>query len=88
LTALPAYLHPDRALAPTLVEEVFERIAQARKMGTPVLLVEQNASMALSVADRDYILETGSVTLEGQASELASMEKVKAAYLGGYSRST
>jgi branched-chain amino acid transport system ATP-binding protein len=73
---------PSMGLAPILVEEVFERIVQVRKMGTPVLLVEQNANMALSVANRGYVLETGNITLSGKASELANMEEVKAAYLG------
>jgi branched-chain amino acid transport system ATP-binding protein len=74
---------PSMGLAPILVEEVFESIVQVRKMGTPVLLVEQNANMALSVANRGYVLETGNITLSGEASELANMEEVKAAYLGG-----
>jgi branched-chain amino acid transport system ATP-binding protein len=73
---------PSMGLAPILVEEVFESILQVRKMGTPVLLVEQNANMALSVANRGYVLETGNITLKGEASELANMERVKAAYLG------
>lgn len=73
---------PSMGLAPILVQEVFETIVSVRKMGTPVLLVEQNANMALSIADRGYVLETGRVALEGKASDLARMDEVRAAYLG------
>jgi branched-chain amino acid transport system ATP-binding protein len=73
---------PSMGLAPILVAEVFATIERVRKMGTPVLLVEQNANMALSIADRGYVLETGRVTLSGKASDLAQMDEVRAAYLG------
>ena len=73
---------PSMGLAPILVREVFSTIVQVRKMGTPILLVEQNAHMALSIADRGYVLETGKVTLEGKASDLAGMEEIRRAYLG------
>ncbi len=73
---------PSMGLAPILVQEVFETIVRVREMGTPVLLVEQNANMALSIADRGYVLETGFVTLEGKASELAKMDEIRVAYLG------
>lgn len=73
---------PSMGLAPILVREVFSTIVQVRKMGTPILLVEQNAHMALSIADRGYVLETGKVTLEGNASDLAGMEEIRRAYLG------
>ncbi|MDR2522183.1 MAG: ABC transporter ATP-binding protein [Synergistaceae bacterium] len=73
---------PSMGLAPILVAEVFATIERVRRMGTPVLLVEQNANMALSIADRGYVLETGRVTLSGKASDLAQMDEVRAAYLG------
>ena len=73
---------PSMGLAPILVQEVFATIERVREMGTPVLLVEQNANMALSIADRGYVLETGNITLSGKASELAGMDEVRAAYLG------
>jgi branched-chain amino acid transport system ATP-binding protein len=73
---------PSMGLAPILVEEVFATIVGVREMGTPVLLVEQNANMALAIADRGYVLETGRIVLEGEASVLASMDEIRAAYLG------
>ena len=74
---------PSMGLAPILVEQIFEIIRQMHKAGTTILLVEQNAQMALSVADRAYVLETGKITLSGTGKELASSEEVKRAYLGG-----
>ncbi|MDR1732003.1 MAG: ABC transporter ATP-binding protein [Synergistaceae bacterium] len=74
---------PSMGLAPILVEEVFNTILEVRKQGTPILLVEQNANMALSIADRGYVLETGKIVLEGRASDLAKMDEVRSAYLGG-----
>ena len=74
---------PSMGLAPILVQEIFDIIEQLHSAGTTVLLVEQNASMALKVADRAYVLETGRVSMSGKASELASDERVKQAYLGG-----
>ena len=73
---------PSMGLAPILVEEIFEIIRRINTEGTSILLVEQNAAMALSVAHRGYVLETGSVVLEGTASELARDPQVQAAYLG------
>jgi branched-chain amino acid transport system ATP-binding protein len=73
---------PSMGLSPILVQEVFETIVSVSGMGTPVLLVEQNAGMALSIADRGYVLETGRILLEGRASTLAGMEEIRAAYLG------
>ncbi|MGC9360369.1 MAG: ABC transporter ATP-binding protein [Anaerolineae bacterium] len=73
---------PSMGLAPILVEEIFEIIRRINSEGTSILLVEQNAAMALSVADRGYVLETGSIVLEGTAQELARDPQVQAAYLG------
>lgn len=70
-------------LAPLMVKNIFNIIEQVNKEGTTVLLVEQNANMALSVANRAYVLETGRIVLSGTAKELQESEQVKAAYLGG-----
>ena len=74
---------PSMGLAPILVQEIFDIIGQLHDAGTTVLLVEQNARMALSVADRAYVLETGAVSMSGKASDLANDDRVKQAYLGG-----
>lgn len=74
---------PSMGLAPILVKEIFSIIQDIQKTGTTILLVEQNARMALSIADYAYVLETGNIALEGPASELASSEAVQNAYLGG-----
>lgn len=74
---------PSMGLAPTLVEQIFEVIQDINQQGVSILLVEQNAHMALSLADRAYVLETGKVVLSGQAETLMSDPMVKAAYLGG-----
>jgi branched-chain amino acid transport system ATP-binding protein len=74
---------PSMGLAPILVEEIFEIIQEIRQEGVTILLVEQNAHMALSVADRGYVLETGVIELEGTAKELAENPRVREAYLGG-----
>ena len=74
---------PSMGLAPILVDQIFEIIQNLNKNGTTILLVEQNAQMALSVADRAYVIETGRITLSGTGEELARSEKVKKAYLGG-----
>lgn len=74
---------PSMGLAPILVEEIFDIIREIRREGVTILLVEQNAQMALSVADRGYVLETGAIQLEGTAEELARNPQVRAAYLGG-----
>jgi branched-chain amino acid transport system ATP-binding protein len=70
-------------LMPTLVEQTFQTIQELHRQGATILLVEQNARMALSVATRGYVLETGVITLSGSAAELAADPKVKQAYLGG-----
>lgn len=74
---------PSMGLAPILVQEIFNIIVDLNKGGTTVLLVEQNAQMALSVAHRAYVLETGTVSMSGDADDLASDPRVQAAYLGG-----
>ena len=74
---------PSMGLAPILVEQIFEIIKQLHKAGTTILLVEQNARMALSVADRGYVLETGKIVATGTGGELLRDEAVKKAYLGG-----
>ena len=74
---------PSMGLAPILVEQIFDIIRRLHQKGTTILLVEQNARMALSVADRGYVLETGRITLTGQGRELLADEAVKKAYLGG-----
>ena len=73
---------PSMGLAPVLVEEIFEIIHNLHEAGTTILLVEQNARMALSIADRAYVLETGKVTLQGDARELMNNDSVRKAYLG------
>ena len=74
---------PSMGLAPILVEQVFDIISALHKAGTTILLVEQNAEMALSIADRAYVMETGRITLSGTGKELAASEEVQKAYLGG-----
>ncbi|PKM57990.1 MAG: ABC transporter ATP-binding protein [Firmicutes bacterium HGW-Firmicutes-3] len=73
---------PSMGLAPILVKEIFDTIVEVNKQGVTILLVEQNAHMALSIADRAYVLETGKIVLEGNAKELLNHEDVKKAYLG------
>jgi branched-chain amino acid transport system ATP-binding protein len=73
---------PSMGLAPVLVEQIFETIQDINRQGTPILLVEQNAAVALTVAHRGYVLETGSVVLEGPAQTLAADAGVRQAYLG------
>lgn len=73
---------PSLGLAPIIVEEIFELILKIRKAGKTVLLIEQNASMALSIADRGYVLEIGNVRLEGKGKELLVNPEVRKAYLG------
>ncbi|MDO4547309.1 MAG: ABC transporter ATP-binding protein [Clostridia bacterium] len=73
---------PSMGLSPILVSEIFDIITSINKQGTTVLLVEQNARMALSIADRAYVLETGKIVMTGQAKELLGNEQVKNAYLG------
>lgn len=74
---------PSMGLAPLLVKDIFSIISRINEEGTTILLVEQNASMALSIADRAYVLETGKVVLDGAARELADSEEIRKAYLGG-----
>lgn len=74
---------PSMGLAPILVQQIFDIIKELHKAGTTILLVEQNAEMALEVADRAYVLETGRIKLSGTGSELAQSDEIKKAYLGG-----
>ena len=74
---------PSMGLAPLLVKEIFNIIKEINESGTTILLVEQNAKMALDIADRAYVLETGRITLAGTAKELQNSEAVQKAYLGG-----
>ena len=74
---------PSMGLAPILVQQIFDIIAELHKSGTTVLLVEQNAEMALQIADRAYVLESGRIKLTGTGKELASSDEIKKAYLGG-----
>ncbi len=74
---------PSMGLAPILVEQIFDIIQDINEQGVTILLVEQNAQMALSIADRGYVLETGKIVLEGNAQELLENPMVEAAYLGG-----
>ncbi|MDD3212765.1 MAG: ABC transporter ATP-binding protein [Eubacteriales bacterium] len=85
LMARPTLLmmdEPSMGLSPILVEEIFAIIRDINKEGTTILLVEQNAHMALSIANRAYVLETGRIIMEGKASDLLNDESVKNAYLG------
>ena len=74
---------PSMGLAPILVQEIFDIIKELNEQGTTILLVEQNASMALSIADRAYVLETGKVSMSGDANDLLHDSRVRQAYLGG-----
>jgi len=74
---------PSMGLAPILVEQIFQIIEDLNQAGTTILLVEQNAGMALEIADRAYVLETGNITLQGTGEELMRSEEVRKAYLGG-----
>ena len=74
---------PSMGLAPILVEQIFDIIKNLHAIGTTILLVEQNAQAALSIADRAYVLETGKITLSGTGAELAKSDEVRKAYLGG-----
>jgi branched-chain amino acid transport system ATP-binding protein len=73
---------PSMGLAPVLVEQIFDTVQTINQQGVTILLVEQNAAMALSIAGRGYVLETGRITLEGAAAELADNAEVRRAYLG------
>ena len=74
---------PSMGLSPLLVKEIFKTIVRVNESGVTVLLVEQNAKMALNIATRGYVIETGNITMEGKASDLADDPKVRQAYLGG-----
>jgi branched-chain amino acid transport system ATP-binding protein len=74
---------PSMGLAPIFIQEIFEIIKDIQKQGTTVLLIEQNANIALSIADRGYVLETGKVILSGTGKELLASDEVRKAYLGG-----
>ncbi len=74
---------PSMGLSPILVEQIFDIIAELHKSGTTILLVEQNAEMALQIADRAYVLESGRVVMTGTGAELAASEEIRKAYLGG-----
>ncbi len=74
---------PSMGLAPILVEQIFDIIKELHHAGTTILLVEQNAQMALSVADRAYVLGTGKITISGDAADVLADDRVQAAYLGG-----
>lgn len=73
---------PSMGLAPMLVEEIFDIIKEVNKAGTTILLVEQNAHLALSIANRGYVIETGEIVMEGDAKELVKNPEVRKAYLG------
>lgn len=73
---------PSMGLAPLVVKDIFDTIVEINKSGTTILLVEQNANMALSIADRAYVLETGKIVLSGKASDLLNDDSIKSAYLG------
>src|SRR5437879_4231314 len=73
---------PSMGLAPIFVEKIFEIVKEINSQGTPILLVEQNALMALDTADRGYVLETGKIALSGEAKDLRQNEQVRKTYLG------
>lgn len=73
---------PSLGLAPVVVEDVYEKIAEIKKTGTSILLVEQNANTALSVADRGYVLVTGTMGTEGTSKELLSNDEIRSLYMG------
>ncbi|MEH7085986.1 ABC transporter ATP-binding protein [Neobacillus drentensis] len=75
---------PSMGLAPLLVKTIFKIIEEINKTGTTILLVEQNANMALSIADRAYVIETGKIVASGTAEELSSSDQIRNAYLGGH----
>ncbi|MEG2709016.1 MAG: ABC transporter ATP-binding protein, partial [Vagococcus sp.] len=74
---------PSMGLAPIFIKEIFSIIQEINQQGTTVLLIEQNAKMALSIADRGYVLETGKIVLEGSGQELLNSPDIQKAYLGG-----
>jgi branched-chain amino acid transport system ATP-binding protein len=74
---------PSMGLAPIFIKEIFSIIEEIKNQGTTVLLIEQNAKMALGIADRGYVLETGKIVLEGSGPELLNSPDIQKAYLGG-----
>ena len=74
---------PSLGLAPIIITDIFKLLQEINDAGTTILLVEQNAKMALSISDRGYVLETGKISLSGTGTSLADNPSVKAAYLGG-----
>jgi branched-chain amino acid transport system ATP-binding protein len=74
---------PSMGLAPLLVEQIFETIREINRKGVTILLVEQNAAIALAISQRGYVLETGTVLLEGRSADLVHNDRVREAYLGG-----
>ncbi len=85
LMAIPPLMmldEPSMGLAPLLVEQIFEIIQELHQAGTTILLVEQNAQMALSIADRAYVLETGPIVMSGDARAMLEDDQVRRAYLG------
>ncbi|MBW9234718.1 branched-chain amino acid ABC transporter ATP-binding protein, partial [Leptospira santarosai] len=74
---------PSMGLAPLMVKTIFQIIEEINREGTTILLVEQNANVALSIANRGYVIETGRVVVSGPAAELQASEQIKLAYLGG-----
>jgi branched-chain amino acid transport system ATP-binding protein len=77
---------PSMGLAPLLVKTIFRIIEEINKSGTTILLVEQNANMALSIADRAYVIETGKIVLSGSSDELNQSDQIRMAYLGGHEK--
>ena len=73
---------PSMGLAPMVVKQIFDTIVEINNSGTTILLVEQNANMALSIANRAYVLETGKIVIKGNANEMLNNESIRAAYLG------
>lgn len=73
---------PSMGLAPIVIDEMFEKIVEINKQGTPILLVEQNAQLALEISDRAYIIDNGSVALSGKSKNLLKDARVREAYLG------
>jgi branched-chain amino acid transport system ATP-binding protein len=73
---------PSMGLSPIMVDKIFEVVREVHGQGTTILLVEQNASRALEIADRGYVMESGTITMSGQAREMLDDPKVRAAYLG------
>ena len=78
-----AFDEPSLGLAPNIIKQIFQMIQEIRSQGISILLIEQNANMALKIADRAYVLETGRITLKGDAKSLRKDDAIRKAYLGG-----